>query len=213
MEGVFETIGLAVGEKKNIGVATLSTFEFKNSDNPLFNLRAYRDGGLSYMYDGKYVRLHIGKQLMMSDTNMEKRTNTEFVNKAHGRVMIAGLGIGLIIENLKDKIKSGEVTEIVIIEKYQDVIDLVSPYYSDLPIKYICNDILEYMPAKDEIYDTIYFDIWPDVDYDNNLPQIKMLHNRWKSRKRKDNPKAWMNSWMKEYMQAEKRRDNKSYYD
>lgn len=120
--------------------------------------------------------------------------------------MIAGLGIGLILDNLRDKIKSKEVTSITIYEKYQDVIDLVYPKFKDLPIKVIHEDILKYNPPKEEKYDTIYFDIWATIDYERNLPQIKMLHNRWKFHKKRKS--SYMNSWMKEYMQAQRKKDN-----
>jgi len=205
MEGVFDNFNMKVGEVKKLGLARLSTFEFSNKKNPLFNLRAIRDGGLNYMNDGKYIRLNVDGELMMTDTKMEMVTNTDFCNNANGRVMVAGLGIGLILQNIKDKVKSGVVTEIVIIEKYQDVIDLVSPIYADMPITYICADILEYKPLKDEIFDTIYFDIWAIADFEVNLPQISMLHNRWKYNKNKSNPKCWMNSWMQKWMQKENR--------
>lgn len=138
--------------------------------------------------------------LMMSDTDMEKHTNEEFVRNAHGDVMIAGLGIGLILDNLEDKVRSGEIQSITVYEKYQDVIDLVYPKYKHLPLKVICQDILEYKPSKNETYDTIYFDIWPDINSDN-LTEIKMLHNRWKFRKREG---GWMDSWMKYYLQRNK---------
>lgn len=69
MEGVFENFGLPVGTKKVLGDATLSTYEFSNKKDPLFNLRSVREGGsMFYVSDGKYVRLHVKGQLMMSDT-------------------------------------------------------------------------------------------------------------------------------------------------
>lgn len=210
MEGVFDNFKMEVGEVKELGLARLSTFEFSNSSDPLFNLRAIREGGLSYMDDGKYVRLSVDGVLMMTDTRMEKLTNVEFCKNANGKVLIAGLGIGLILQNIKNKVKDGTITEIVIIEKCQDVIDLVSPIYSDMPISYICADILEYKPCKEEIFDTIYFDIWAISDFEENLPQISMLHNRWKYNKNKNNPKSWMNSWMKEIMQNDKRKEKRN---
>lgn len=205
MEGVFDNFKMEVGEVKELGLARLSTFEFSSKKDPLFNLRAIRDGGLNYMMDGKYIRLSVDDELMMSDTRMEMVTNADFCWNANGKVLIAGLGVGLILHNIKDKVKNGVITEIVIIEKYQDVIDLVSPIYADMPITYICADILEYKPSKEEIFDTIYFDIWAISDFEKNLPEINMLHNRWKNNKNKSNPNCWMNSWMKERMQKDKR--------
>ncbi len=210
MEGVQKLLGLEVGEEKQIGIAKLSCCEFLAKDDPLFNVRAMING-YGQISDGKYIRLFVGKTLMMSDTQQEINTNWEFVDEAHGRVFIAGLGIGVILHNLKEKIKDGTVTEIVIMEKYQDVIDLVKPFYEDLPITYILADVLEYKPPKEEIFDTIYFDIWPNICTDN-LKDIRLLHNRWKFRKNKDNPNAWMNSWMKEELQDLRRREKNTFW-
>jgi spermidine synthase len=186
------------------GVAQISQFEFNEQEDMMFNLRAVRDGGSIFrMYNGKYVRLHINGELMMSDTGMERISNRAFMHKAKGRVLIAGLGIGLIISNI---IENPEVTEIVVIEKYQDVIDLVLPKFNNPKLKVICADIDEWKPEKGEKFDTIYFDIWADITTDN-LEHIKKLHNRFKLFKAND---GWMNSWMKEYLQDIKRKEG--YY-
>lgn len=158
---------------------------------------------------GEFIKLYVDGELMMSDTLMEKTTNQEFVDAARGDVMVAGLGIGLILHNIRDKVKSGLITSITVYEKYQDVIDLISPIFKDLPIKYVCKDILEYKPAKDEKYDTIYFDIWAEISTDN-LKEIRMLHNRWKSRKKSKD--SYMNSWMKEFLQHRKRQEDREGY-
>ena len=73
---------------------------------------------------GDYIRLLIDGQLYMSDTKFEYYTNREFLYNAHGDVMIAGLGIGLVIKNMMPKILDGTITSITIYEKYRDVIGL-----------------------------------------------------------------------------------------
>lgn len=194
-------------DREEKGLAKLYKFDISKEEANFYNLRVILRGEpMMSISDGTFVKLYVNGELMMSDTDMEKRTNYDFIRNAYGDIMIAGLGIGLILDNLRDKIKSKEVKSITIYEKYQDVIDLISPKFSDLPIRFICEDILSYKPQKDEKYDTIYFDIWPTIDYERNLPQIKLLHNRWKSHKK--NKDSWMNSWMKEFMQNQKRKDN-----
>lgn len=194
-------------DREEKGLAKLYKFNISKEEANFYNLRVtLRGESMMSISDGTFVKLYVNGELMMSDTDMEKRTNYDFIRNAYGDIMIAGLGIGLILDNLRDKIKSKEVKSITIYEKYQDVIDLISPKFSDLPIRFICEDILSYKPQKDEKYDTIYFDIWPTIDYERNLPQIKLLHNRWKSHKK--NKDSWMNSWMKEFMQNQKRKDN-----
>lgn len=187
-------------KEQHLGVASIIPFTFKSEDNLLYNLRTMFSGGAMFrVRDGDYVQLSVMGQLMMSDTGMERISNKAFIKNATGDVLIAGLGIGMIIYNIIDNPK---ITSITVIEKYQDVISLVSPKFTDPRIKYICADIFDWKPEKGHKYDTIYFDIWPEICIDN-LKQIKLLHNRFKSFKQKN---GWMNSWMKEYLQKQKRR-------
>lgn len=158
--------------------------------------------------EGHYTRLHIHNELMMSDTPMERISNSKFVHKANGKVLIAGLGIGMIIQAIINK---EEVTEVIVIEKYQDVIDLVAPKFKSDKLKIICADIDEWKPIKDEKFDVIYFDIWADISVEN-LEHIKKLHNRFKNSVNRNNPECYMNSWMKEYLQSEKRKESRNNY-
>ncbi len=120
--------------------------------------------------------------------------------------MIAGLGVGLIINAIQNK---KEVSEIIVIEKYKEVIDIVSDKFPS--VKVICADINEWMPTKEEKFDTIYFDIWPDIVTDN-LDEIKFLHNKFKNKLNRSNPNCWMNSWMKEFLQDRKRKESRNRY-
>lgn len=191
------------------GVAKITHYEFKEVNDPLFNLRVMRDGGSMFvMRDGTYVRLHVNGELMMSDTNMEKYSNSDFVYHAHGKILIAGLGLGLVLKNILDK---EEVTEVIVIEKYQDVIDLVAPKFDSPKLKIICADINEWKPAKGEKFNVIYFDIWPTICEDN-LDEMKVLHNRFKFFVDRADTKCWMNSWLKDYLQALRRRNRSRYW-
>lgn len=209
MKGVFERYDLKVGEVKEKGLARLSCFEFKRENDPLSYMRMAMDG--MAVRDGKYMRLSVAGQLMMTDTDMEKRSNQEFCQRSNGRVLVAGLGIGLIIHNIWGKLISGEVSELIIVEKYQDTIDLISPYFQHPNIKYICHDIFDYKPLKEERFDTIYFDIWPEICIDN-LGEIRSLHNSFKNKINRGNPKSWMNSWMKEALQRLNRKQSSYFY-
>lgn len=200
MRGVVEVFGMEPKEEKVFGKAKLSCFFLSEGEAMLGNLRA-RDE-VMLVQSGTYMRLHVGGTLMMTDTRMEKITNTEFIENAKGKVMIAGLGIGLILHNLRDKIASGEVESITIVEKYQDVIDLVSPYYSDLPITYINADILTYTPPKELVFDTLYFDIWATICTDN-LEQMKDLKKRWKNNLVSG---GWVDSWFRKRLISLERR-------
>lgn len=191
------------------GIAEIKHFHISETEAQSFNLRRLMSHGnyVELVAAGDYVKLIVDGKLMMSDTPMEKRTNTEFIRFAHGEVMIAGLGIGLILENLIPLYESGKVTRVVVYEKYQDVIDLVAHRYTDrLPLEVRCQDIMTYRPPREEKYDTLYFDIWPEITEDN-LKDIRILHNRWKNHK---NPKAYMNSWMADFLRKRRAAERRS---
>lgn len=154
-----------------------------------------------------FTRLYVDGNLMMSDTDMENETNYEIMNKANGDVLIAGLGIGLILLPL---FESKDVRSLTVIEKFQDVIDLVHPAYKNKKLKVICADIFEWRPSKGVVYDTIYFDIWPNICTDN-LIQIQRLHNAFKFKLNRKNPRAWMDSWFREGLQYMKRTGRRPY--
>lgn len=207
IKGVYNVFS-DIETSKKVGIAEIKKRFISEEEASFANIRFQIDKNYLFLVNsGEYVVLKMdGFGVMMSDTQLERRSNIDFINKANGRVMIAGLGIGFIIENIRDKIESGEVTEVVIYEKYKDVIDLVSPYYNDLNIKIIHKDIFEHKPEKNEIYDCIYFDIWESVCTDN-LKEMEFLHRRWGKNLNKENPNKFIDSWLKKYLQKEKRKE------
>ena len=101
-------------EERELNGWKLQKFEIKND-----NIIAMFDG----ITPGKYIRLLHNGECVMSDTNMEKRTNSDFCINAHGDIIIGGLGIGMIIMAIQDK---PEVKSITVIEKNKEVIDIVA---------------------------------------------------------------------------------------
>jgi len=183
-------------KKESKGIATITKFDYDAKENALFHMRnLINNGPLFHMYNGTYIRLHVNGELMMSDTAMERISNTNIVNEARGKVLIAGLGIGLIIQAMLEK---EEVTEILVIEKYQDVIDLVKPKFNNPKLKIVCADIFKYIPASK--YDIIYFDIWPIINTEN-LEEIETLENKYTPFL---NENGFMDSWLKDYLILQK---------
>ena len=114
--------------------------------------------------NGDYIRLMHRGECVMSDTNMEKRTNYPFCLKAYGEVLIGGLGIGMIILAIQDK---PEISHITVIEKYPEVIKLVG---NNLPlnnkVEIINADVFDWKPSSGKKYNCIYMDIWNWVNQD-----------------------------------------------
>lgn len=152
-------------EDRKVGDFELSHFEIGKND-----LYAMRHG----IPCGKFVRLTHKGEVVMSDTDMEKRTNSSFVLNAHGNVLVGGLGIGLILLPVQDK---EDVSHITVIEKNKEVIDLIA---DQLPlnekVEIVNADVFNYIPTGK--YNTIYMDIWNYINEDVYNQQMRPLMSR-----------------------------------
>lgn len=128
--------------------------------------------------------------IIMSDTPMEQDTNRGFLHRAHGDVLIAGLGIGMLLRPLQD---APEVKSITVIETNQELIDLINMagFAFDKKTKIICGDILKWKPPRGKSYDCIWFDIWNSIGGANYKDMAK-LHGRFKLHLRTN---GFMDSW------------------
>jgi spermidine synthase len=144
-------------------------------------------------------------ELVMSDTLMELESNWPAVCRANGRVLIAGLGLGLILVPM---LASPRVEQVTVVEREVDVITLVGPAFAEHTasgrLSLICADIFSWRPPQGARYDTIYFDIWPDIAV-TNLPAIARLHRRYARWLKRSNPDAWMGSWQHQQLLEERR--------
>lgn len=125
---------------------------------------------------GKFIRLTNRGEVVMSDTFMEKRTNANFVRNAHGKVLIGGLGIGLILLAIQDK---EEVEQITVVEKNREVIELVgSQLQLNSKVTIVNDDVFIYKPLFK--YNTIYMDIWNYINEDVYKEEMKPLISRYR---------------------------------
>ena len=146
---------------------------------------------------GAYALLFIKSEsgsstCMMSDLSYERATCLEVVERARGNVLIAGLGLGMILHPILEK---PEVETVTVVEKYPDVIALVSPTLpATSKLTIVTGDIFEWMPRPAARYDVIWFDIWPDIA-PTRLVEMAELHRRFAPYLRGENPACWMESW------------------
>lgn len=131
---------------------------------------------------GIYTGLFMGgvnQHPMMSDTPAEMLDHVPFVRAASGDVLITGLGIGLVVENLLVK---ANVRSITVVEKSEHVMALVAPHYtarrSRIPVTIIHSDAYTFEPAHK--FDFCWHDIWPTIS-DENLSEMKKLRAKYKS--------------------------------
>ena len=111
-------------------------------------------------------------EIVMSDSRMERRTNTRLIKQGTGHVLIAGLGLGMVLFPLQEK---KEITKITVVERSLELIGLIKTAIGDKlsdKIEIVHSDIFEY--ETDEKYDLIYFDIWNTVDAFNFHEMVKL---------------------------------------
>lgn len=132
----------------------------------------------------KYVRLIVDGDVMMTDAEFERRTNRTILREARGHCLVAGLGIGLILDPLISACESVTVVEI-----NADVIALVAPYFPTVTVHH--TSIFDWKPTTDSKYDAIYFDIWPHFNSDTNA-EAASLHRKFR---RYLAPGGFMESW------------------
>lgn len=159
----------------------IDTFTLTKSDVLMNNLRALRDGRPELVCGpGTYKRLtHKTRGVVMSNTPMEVKTNRDAFDQATGRVLVSGLGMGMLLEGLLSK---PDVTLVKVIEIDPDVIALVAPHFlHDKRFVIVQGDAYAYKPSPGEKYDYVYHDIWDDISADN-LPLMNKLTRRWQNR-------------------------------
>lgn len=169
------------GEK---GPWKISTFTLTDDDVRRDNFRNALNG-CSFMNcrAGTYKRLTRGGTVVMSNTPMEINTNYVAYRKATGRVLLNGLGMGMLLEAILSK---PDVEYVRVIEVSQDLIDLVGPHFAnDKRVEIICADAMEYTPEKGEHFDYAWHDIWDEITEDN-LPSMATLGRRYGKRRCSD---------------------------
>jgi len=160
------------------GIFRVEHFVVTEEDAKLSRLRAainpHRDE--CPVDPGSYTALRRSGKLIMSDTISERWNHEDFVRRAEGDVLIAGLGIGMVAAAV---LRKDSVRHVTIVEKEVDVIKLVAGH---LPrqdkLEMLCADVLTWKPQRNRRWDHAWFDIWDGVCEDN-LQDITRLKRRF----------------------------------
>lgn len=126
-----------------------------------------------FIKPGDYWRLVYKGVIVMTNTPAEIIDHASFIRKAKGNILIAGLGLGMVAKALLD---ADRVAHITIVEKSEDVIKLVAPFYQDSRITIVNQDIFDFKPK--EVYDFAWFDIWTYITSDN-YNDMKRLNRKF----------------------------------
>lgn len=189
------------------GEHVIEHFEISQEESTFSDLRAainHRPG--EYVSAGKYCRLRHNGGIVMTDTDMEKGSNVQVLHKAHGDVLIAGLGLGMILVPI---LKKPGVTSVTVVEKYREVIGLVEPHIreeaNEKPLTVFCADIFDWLIPKGKKWDVVYFDIWAHICQDN-LKDVAKLKRKFARRLNRASQTAWMGAWMESQLRRDRRR-------
>lgn len=196
----FGTCSLKPGMKS--GPWSVEKFTVNKEEAKRFNLDVLmsRGSGLELIDPGTYIRLrHANRGIVMSNTPFEQRTCYEAYHHAVGRVLVNGLGLGMVLEGMLSK---PEVTSIRVIEIDEHVIKLVGPHFKDdKRVEIIHADALTYRPPVGEKFDFAWHDIWDTYANPDDAPQMATLGRHYNKRVCARNA-----FWGRDFMRAEKRR-------
>jgi len=175
------------------GSWSIEYFTISEADADIYNMRSAfsfssKERSVS---PGDFTRLLRNNKTIMTDTKSEIADHREPVRRASGNVLIAGLGLGVVLQAclLKE-----EVEKATVIELSTDVIDLVAPHYTERfgsRFEVINADIFNWKPPKGERYNMAWYDIWDNICGDN-YEGMKELHRKFGRRV------DWQGSWCKD---------------
>ena len=101
----------------------------------------------------------------------ERDLQEELAQKAQGDVLVAGYGLGIVIDFL---LKNPKVTSITAVEKYKEVINKMKEF-GPIKCKVIISDF--YDLPEDKKFDCVIGDIWPDIS-SKFLPDYVKFKNK-----------------------------------
>jgi len=136
------------------------------------------------------VKLVEGSAIWMTDDPSERNSLLFPSTLAKGKVLIGGLGLGLLPTML---LRNEKVTSVDIVELYDEVINLVFGQLN-FPSNYkvIKNDIRDYLKLGEK-YDFIHIDIWPDI-----ISPMKEIDEMIELARNSLNPGGRIHCWLQE---------------
>ena len=186
---------LPTGQSGNMFI---DRFTVGEDDIPTNLYIAKRNNAPALVNPGVYTRLsemdHFGhSRLWMVDTPTEIEDHMECITHIeslkHGKILINGLGLGLV---LKAAIQAGTVDEITVVEIDMDIIKLVEQHYQRMARKHgvklhiIHGNAMTQDPIP--VYDVVWHDIWQRAE-PSNASSMAKLHNIYADHA------VWQGSW------------------
>lgn len=157
----------------DIPEATVGTFRIVHerhepgSTFPTANLRCSLLAGqprikMTFEHPVVWTKLVEGNGVWMTDMPCEQVQLDRHLPDLHGSVLVGGLGLGYAVTKLAER---DEVSEIVVVERSPEVIELVAKHLDDRgKMQVVENDIHAYVASCDRTFDCAFYDTWaPDT--------------------------------------------------
>lgn len=129
-------------------------------------------GTYTYLFCITGDRIWYPGELVMEDSPFELSTHLEFVMRAHGRVLITGLGLGCVARGL---LANPQVDHITCIENSRDVLRMVQPHMpKDDRLEIIKADALQWTAKNRARFDVAWHDLW--TNRSNGEPHLDRWH-------------------------------------
>jgi len=112
-----------------------------------------------------FQKMPNGTEMGLINSQMwEALSHDTLFNAAHvSKVLLAGLGLGYDTWKIRD---NPEIETIHVVEKSQELINMLGEYTQNEKVTYINDHILNYLQTTDHQYDLIWIDIFPaDICY------------------------------------------------
>jgi hypothetical protein len=140
-------------------------------------------GNVHLIPPGRYTSLtrwtdatiHLGMgELVMHDFPYELKKHLIFARRAHGRVLITGLGLGCIARAVRI---NPNVESVTVIEMSGDVLAMVAPHMPP-GFEIIQADAVDWTEKTDRRFDCAWHDLWAEDGDDHlQLQHMKMITN------------------------------------
>ena len=170
---------VSLGLDAKAGAAELRPIIVSETQAMISHLAAsFTPNGRGRVWPGLYTGLYLDGELWMSDTPDEITDHMGAISEIErvgGRVLINGLGIGLV---LAAALAVEGVEHVDVVEINRDVIDLVAPFYADPRVTIHHGDALDIDWPLGTRWNVIWSDIWPTITA-GNLAEFEVLRTKY----------------------------------
>jgi len=150
---------------------------------------------------GVYRRLRRGETTFMTDLYDEWFTQREGIAEAcrrGGRVLVTGLGLGLVVDSMLGT-PGSRVARITVVELSSDVVRLVAPRLRERwgeRVEVVEADAFTWEPPAGAHYSVGWHDVWPDPHGPEVETEVAALEERYRR------VCDWQGSWPSSYREA-----------